>query len=73
MDTAKIINDGDTQVIRLPETYHLDCDEVYIKKTPKGVLLIPNSNSIWDVWEANLNKYDEPFMEDRNQPKSKQF
>ncbi len=68
MDTAKIFNDEYTQVIRLPEAYHFDCEEVFIKKTSEGVLLIPKDDSIWDVWEKNLNKYDEPFMIDRNQP-----
>lgn len=26
------------------------------------------NESIWDLWEKNLMKYDEPFITDRNQP-----
>jgi len=33
-----------------------------------GVLLISKNQSIWDLWERNLTKYEEPFMTERNQP-----
>jgi len=72
MDTAKIFINGRSQAIRLPKAYRFEGKEVYIKKTSEGVLLIPKEDLIWDVWEKNLNKYDEPFMVDRNQPVSQQ-
>lgn len=72
MDTAKIFINGRSQAIRLPKAYRFEGKEVYIKMTEAGVLLIPKDNSTWDVWEKNLNKYDKPFMTDRNQPKIQQ-
>ena len=72
MDTAKLFINGRSQAIRLPKAYRFEGKEVYIKRIPEGVLLIPKDNTIWDVWEKNLNKYTKPFMKDRNQPESHQ-
>lgn len=72
MDTAKLFINGRSQAIRLPKAYRLEGKEVYIKKTTEGVLLIPKDDSIWEVWEKNLNKYNKPFMTDRNQPEAQQ-
>ena len=72
METAKIFINGRSQAVRLPKAFRFSGNEVYIKKTPEGVLLIPKEASLWDVWAKNLEKYDEPFMVDRNQPKAGQ-
>jgi len=72
MDTAKLFINGRSQAVRLPKAYRFEGKEVYIKRTAEGVLLIPKDDSIWDIWEENLNKYEEPFMTDRNQPDSQQ-
>jgi antitoxin VapB len=37
-----------------------------------GVLLISKNQSIWDLWEKNLMKYEEPFITERNQPELQQ-
>ncbi len=68
MKTAKIFVNGRSQAVRLPHAFRFKGNEVYVKKTSAGVLLIPKDGSIWDVWEENLMKHDEPFMIDRNQP-----
>ena len=72
METAKLFNNGRSQAVRLPKAYRFEGNEVYIKKTSEGVLLIPQDRSIWDMWEQNLMKYDEPFVADRNQPELQQ-
>ncbi len=72
MDTAKIFINGRSQAIRLPKAYRFEGKEVYIKRTAEGVLLIPMDKSVWDVWEKNLNKYEESFMDSRNQPEAQQ-
>jgi antitoxin VapB len=72
MDTAKIFINGRSQAIRLPKAYRFEGKEVYIKRIAEGVLLIPKDNTIWDVWEKNLNKHEEPFLTNRNQPESQQ-
>ena len=72
MKTAKLFINGRSQAVRLPKVYRFEGNEVYIKKVAGGVLLIPKNQSIWDLWERNLMKYEEPFMTERNQPKLQQ-
>ncbi len=72
MDTAKIFVNGRSQAVRLPKAYRFEGEEVFIKKVADGVLLIPKSESVWDLWEKNLAKYDKPFMAERNQPETQQ-
>jgi antitoxin VapB len=72
METAKLFMNGRSQAVRLPKAYRLNGTEVFIKKTAEGVLLIPKDQSVWDIWEQNLQKYEEPFMEERNQPQNQQ-
>jgi antitoxin VapB len=72
MDTAKLFINGRSQAVRLPKAYRFKGKEVYIKKVSQGILIIPKDESIWDIWEQNLRKYDKPFLADRNQPDSQQ-
>ena len=72
MDKAKLFINGRSQAVRLPKAYRFKGNEVYIKRTSEGVLMISKYQSIWDIWEENLMKYDEPFMTDRNQPEIQQ-
>ena len=72
MDTAKLFINGRSQAVRLPKAYRFEGKEVYVKKVSEGVLLLPKDQTIWDVWERNLQKYDSPFMVDRNQPEPQQ-
>ena len=73
METAKLFVNGRSQAVRLPMAFRFEGCEVYIKKTAEGVLLIPKDGTVWDVWEKNLNKYDDDFMTERNQPESQQM
>jgi antitoxin VapB len=41
MDTAKVFMSGRSQAVRLPKEYRFDTDEVIIRRTPEGLLLIP--------------------------------
>ena len=68
METAKLFKNGRSQAVRLPVKFRFEGDEVYIKKTVQGVLLMPVHKSIWDKWEENLANFCEPFLTDRNQP-----
>ena len=72
MDTAKLFINGRSQAVRLPKSYRFEGKEVYVKKVSEGVLLLPKDKTIWDAWERNLQKYDSPFMVERNQPESQQ-
>ena len=72
MKTAKLFINGRSQAVRLPKAYRFEGNEVYIKKVAGGVLLISIKQSIWDIWEKNLMKYEEPFIIERNQPELQQ-
>ena len=72
MDTAKLFINGRSQAVRLPKSYRFEGTEVYVKKVSEGVLLLPKDETIWDAWERNLQKYDSPFMVERNQPELQQ-
>ncbi len=72
METAKLFMNGRSQAVRLPKSCRMDGTEVFIKKTAEGVLLIPKDQSVWEIWEQNLQKYKDSFMEERNQPASQQ-
>ena len=72
METAKLFKNGRSQAVRLAKAYRFEGNEVYIKKVAGGVLLLSKNQSIWDLWEKNLMKYEEPFMTDRNQPELQQ-
>ena len=70
MKSAKLFVNGRSQAVRLPKAFRFEGNEVYIKKVSGGVLLIPKKRSLWDIWEQNLMKYEEPFMTERNQPEN---
>lgn len=72
MNTAKLFTNGRSQAVRLPKAYRFEGNEVYVKKVSGGVLLIPKSQSVWDLWEKNLMKHEVPFMPERNQPELQQ-
>lgn len=72
MDTAKLFVNGRSQAVRLPKSYRFEGEEVYVKKVSDGVLLVPKDNTIWDVWERNLEKHKKSFKLERNQPQSQQ-
>lgn len=70
MESAKLFVNGRSQAVRLPKAFRFEGNEVFIKKVSGGVLLIPKDCSLWDIWEQNLMKYEEPFMTERNQPEN---
>jgi antitoxin VapB len=44
MNLAKIVQNGNTQSLILPDEFHLEGDEVYIKKVGTALVVIPNDN-----------------------------
>ncbi len=68
MRVAKLFMNGRSQAVRLPREFRFEGEEVFIKKTRSGILLIPKDQSVWDTWEKNLMKHEEPFLPERNQP-----
>ncbi len=69
MDTAKLFTNGRSQAVRIPLKYRFEGDKVYIKRTSKGILLIPLDQSVWDEWEKNFSNFDDDLTIERDQPK----
>ena len=60
MVTAKVFQNGRSQAIRLPKEFRVDSDEVYLKKTPEGFLVI--SKDPWEVFREGVAELSDNFM-----------
>jgi antitoxin VapB len=54
--------------VQLPEGFHLNGDEVYVKHLGKSVLLIPKDADPWELLTGSLDQFTGDYMQDRNQP-----
>jgi antitoxin VapB len=65
---AKVFKNGRSQAIRLPKEFRVDTDEVYLKKTPEGFLVI--AQDPWEVFFEGVQELSDNFMAGgRRQPK----
>jgi antitoxin VapB len=68
MQTATVITHGSCQSVQLPEGFHIDGNEVYVKHLGKSVLLIPKDADPWDLMADSLGQFTDDFMLERSQP-----
>ena len=67
MVTAKVFQNGRSQAIRLPKEFRVNSDEVYLKKTPEGFLVI--AKDLWELFREGIEELSDDFMSGgRNQP-----
>ena len=66
MKTAKIFKHGNSQAVRLPKEFRFDDDEVLIKRSGEGVLLLPKKITYEQVM-AVAGQFKGKF--ERRQPK----
>ena len=68
METAKLFQNGSSQVVRLPKSFRIPGNEVKIFKKGNQVILEPIETT-WDLLFESLSEFPEDFMKDgRNQP-----
>jgi len=60
MTTAKVFKSGGSQAIRLPKEFRVEGDEVYLKRTREGILVM--SKDPWDVFMEGVEELSEDFM-----------
>jgi antitoxin VapB len=72
MQTARVISHGICQSVQLPEGFHIDGNEVYVKHLGKSVLLIPKDADPWDLMADSLDRFTDDFMLERLQPPPQQ-
>ena len=71
MQTAKVFQNGRSQAIRLPKDFRVDTDEVYLKKTPEGFLMILRDP--WEIFFEGVEELSADFMAGgRQQPEPQQ-
>ncbi|NJN84468.1 MAG: AbrB/MazE/SpoVT family DNA-binding domain-containing protein [Caldilineaceae bacterium] len=57
MLTAKVFQSGGSQAVRIPKSVRFDCEEVIVKQTPVGLLLIPREEDFWSRWLEQLRAF----------------
>lgn len=68
MQKAKVFQTGRSQAIRLPKQFRVETDEVYLKKTSEGFLVIPRDP--WEIFLEGVADLSDEFMSaGRQQPK----
>lgn len=60
MQTAKVFQNGRSQAIRLPKEFRVEGDEVYLKKTAEGFLVI--TRDPWDLFFEGVRELSDDFM-----------
>ena len=64
---AKIFMNGRSQAVRLPKEFRFDCDEVYVRRQGKDIIISPKDET-WDDFFDQESAFDDDFMKDREQP-----
>ena len=66
MKTAKIFKHGNSQAVRLPKEFRFHDDEVFVKRSGWGVLLLPKRITMEQL-DAILSQFRGKFV--RRQPR----
>ena len=66
MKTAKIFKHGNSQAVRLPKEFRFNDDEVFVKRSAGGVLLLPKKITYEQI-VAVVSQFKGKF--ERRQPK----
>jgi antitoxin VapB len=68
MKTAKVFKSGNSQAVRIPKEFHLEGEEVEIRRKGDALVLRPKKRS-WAALFESLDKFTDDFMaEGRRQP-----
>jgi len=67
IQTAKLLQQGEHQLVELPNNFHFKGSEVFVKPVGNTIVLISSENP-WESLLNSLDKFSDDFMETRNQP-----
>lgn len=67
METAKVINERNSQAVYLPESCHLTVSEVLVSKLGDAVLLVPKEKA-WETFINGLNHVPDDFFPNGREP-----
>lgn len=68
MKIVEVINNGGEQSIRLPDDYHLESSQVFVKRIGRSLVLIPKDVDPWEMFVEGLEDFTNDFMQERAQP-----
>ncbi len=72
MICTKVFTSGNSQAVRIPKEFHIDCKELFIKKIGTSIVLIPKVKP-WENLQKSFTEFTDDFMSDgRNQPELQQ-
>jgi antitoxin VapB len=63
MKTAKVFKSGNSQAVRIPREFHLEDNEVEIRRRGNTLVLAPRKRS-WSALFESLDKFTDDFMAD---------
>ena len=66
MTAAKVFMNGRSQAIRLPKEFRVSSDEVFLKKTSGGFIVVERDP--WEIFEEGCRELSDGFMAERAQP-----
>lgn len=66
MTAAKVFMNGRSQAIRLPKEFRVSSDEVFLKKTSGGFIVVERDP--WEIFEEGCRELSDGFMAERTQP-----
>ena len=74
MQTAKIVSNGNSQAVYLPEEFYFETSEVYISKQGENLIISPKKTT-WDAFFDTDSAFDEDFLADRENtlPQEREF
>ena len=63
METIKIIDNGENQIVFLPRSCRLSGEEIVVRKLGEMVLMVPK-DKMWQNFMDGLNGFSDDFMAD---------
>jgi antitoxin VapB len=66
---TRVFKSGNSQAVRIPKEFHLDGEEVEIRRQGGSLILRPRKES-WASLVGSLAKFTDDFMAERRQPRT---
>jgi antitoxin VapB len=67
IETIKLEDSSGLQLIRLPDSFKINDDKVYLKKVDNVLYVIPYHNA-WQSLVSSVNEFTDAYMSEREQP-----
>ena len=62
METAKIFDNGKSQIVQLPEKFRFTVDEVVVQQLGEAIILVPKE-ALWQTFMEGLNGFTDDIFD----------